>query len=425
MNLFDFMAANNGPQQQQDPADMLGGGGVGLSHGDAMTLSLLNAMQQQAQAGTQRTASPIGSIAQSLGPLLAAPIQAQQMEQQSMLQGLLLRAKIASLLGKDQADPADAAYKTAQTRNLNAEATLHENEAKDPLASLKLGGEDRLIAQNLQAQGIQPTAPNILKYKEDQQLRNDQRFIERSNAITQNALATRDADAQAKRLIAPADSLPENKGYTVLDLNTGKPARVSQGQLDDPSSQYAKFSTKDMQIINGAKVIAQQTARLKELIPKILPENRVWAPLSLVGQSMSSDEQTGKDTGEFDNLADITNIQGIKEFVAGRGPNQTEINNIGPIHRSVDNQARALGKVEALEGTIRRELAARGINPEAFFKQPAASLSVAPRGGAQATPSRLDEASKTIEWLRANKTPKAEAAKFLKTLYGDLSVDIQ
>jgi hypothetical protein len=424
MNLFDFMAANNGPQQQQDPADMLGGGGVGLSHGDAMTLSLLNAMQQQAQAGTQRTASPIGSIAGALGPLLAAPIQAQQMEQQSQLQGLLLRAKIASLLGKDQADPADAAYKTAQTRNLNAEATLHENEAKDPLASLRLGGEDRLIAQNLQAQGIQPTAPNILKYKEDQQLKNDQRFIERSNAITQNALATRDADAQAKRLIAPADSLPENKGYTVLDLNTGKPARVSQRELDDPSSQYAKFSTKDMQIINGAKVLAQQTARLRELIPRVLPENRAWAPLSLVGQAMSSDEQSGKDAGEFDNLADLTNIQGLKEVV-GRGPNQAEINNVAPIHRSIDNQSRAFGKVQVVEDTARRHLAALGINPEAFFKQPAASLSVAPRGGAQATPSRLDEASKTIEWLRANKTPKAEAAKFLKTLYGDLSVDIK
>jgi hypothetical protein len=145
MNLFDFMAANNGPQQQQDPADMLGGGGVGLSHGDAMTLSLLNAMQQQAQAGTQRTASPIGSIAQSLGPLLAAPIQARQMEQRSQLQELLLRAKIVELLGKDKADDpakaaADLAKTQAETARINEEVKYRQNPLGAFRAMLGQGG---------------------------------------------------------------------------------------------------------------------------------------------------------------------------------------------------------------------------------------------------------------------------------------------
>jgi hypothetical protein len=263
MNLFDFMAANNGPQQQQDPADMLGGGGVGLSHGDAMTLSLLNAMRQQAQAGTQRTASPIGSIAGALGPLLAAPIQARQAEQQSMLQGLLLRAKIASLLGKNGADPTEDAYKQALTRKTNADAagleaqqTAAAEYQKDPagyvaklIASARsqtpgqapAGGDFRSIitlpSKPGELPGVrleQPPAESPMAQKrfELQERNSQQRFDEQNRRLDQ-------ADARA----AQAQAQNDRRAHATALKDKASIVNSQIKELDQQIEMYKKDQT--------------------------------------------------------------------------------------------------------------------------------------------------------------------------------------
>lgn len=122
------------------------GGLGGLSHQDATTLALLKAMQNQADVGTRRTATPLGSIAQNLIPLFAAPIQARQLEQESALKTLGLKLKLAELLSRDNPDKvasetkksaAEARLAEARAAGLEAQQAAYADYQKDPAAFLQ------------------------------------------------------------------------------------------------------------------------------------------------------------------------------------------------------------------------------------------------------------------------------------------------
>lgn len=136
----------------------------GISHRDATTLSLLQALQGMSEAGTRRTATPIGSIAQTLAPLLAAPIQARQMEQRSALEALKLKLGIASLLSKEDPErraadlaktQAETQKATAETKRIQSEQQWKDELRKDPKAALQ-----KLIGQ--QGEGVGGLKPSYL-----------------------------------------------------------------------------------------------------------------------------------------------------------------------------------------------------------------------------------------------------------------------
>lgn len=142
-----------------DEADAFGGlGGLGDSSGDAQSMALLQAMGGIQEAGMRRHASPIGAIADTLAPLLAAPIQARQMEQQNALQSLLLRAKIVDLLrGSGGISPEEAALKTAQAKEAEASAAEKTGRAEYSKKLLEniLGGGGGMGGSDLK--GMKPS----------------------------------------------------------------------------------------------------------------------------------------------------------------------------------------------------------------------------------------------------------------------------
>ena len=84
----------------------------GLDSSQAQSLGIIQAMQQSQQAGMQRTASPIGSIAQNLMPLFSAMIYAKAADKQAQaeaaqaeqdqLSAKLKNALMASLIQKNE-----------------------------------------------------------------------------------------------------------------------------------------------------------------------------------------------------------------------------------------------------------------------------------------------------------------------------------
>jgi hypothetical protein len=83
----------------------LGGTDLSVDPKEAQSLALIKAMQNSQAAGLQRTATPLGAIAQNLIPLFQAPIEARRLEREGMLKELLLKvqlAKLASATGEDE-----------------------------------------------------------------------------------------------------------------------------------------------------------------------------------------------------------------------------------------------------------------------------------------------------------------------------------
>lgn len=131
-----------------DLQSLFGGGGAeeedpfgGISSKEANVMSLLEAMRGVQEAGMRKTASPIGSIAQALIPIFAAPIQARQMEQKSQLQSLLLRAQLAKLLQGSSRDPDEIDLNKAKADQARATA-----EEKRAAAKLPYGGKSPTTA---------------------------------------------------------------------------------------------------------------------------------------------------------------------------------------------------------------------------------------------------------------------------------------
>ncbi len=127
---------------------------------------------------------------------------------------------------------------------------------------------------------------------------------------------------------------------------------------------------------------------------------------------------------------------GVKNFVAERGPNQTEIKNIGHIDPHTDSQDTALGKVDAMQSLVDKELSGMGLDPGALRAKPKDPLSgmgedtsgAAPdTSGAAATPTttEFDTMIKGLIQRGATNDQLRTAAKRYKESHPDAVINVE
>lgn len=270
-DLFGFLGGG------QDPG--LGDLG-GISHRDATTLSLLQALQGMSEAGTRRTATPIGSIAQTLAPLLMAPIQARQVEQESALKSLLLRAQVARALGGGRAarTPEQVDLDKARADEARARAEQLRKDTADPFRGRRLSPTQRVIAGTLKDQNIEPTDENIFKFEQAMQLSKEGRdFANRLKLAGAEATARANADQNASLQLAQKLGLP----IPGVSGNGGVPSPYGPPKVD----------------ITGGKLSLHMTP------PKSSPESQ-----NIVARTQSILGMMPRAKQVFENTPDIPNI---------------------------------------------------------------------------------------------------------------------
>src|ERR1044071_5620976 len=91
----------------------------------------------------QRTASPIGSIAQNLIPLFQIPLQAKAMQQQQALEKLKILAQLSAIQGKTDPEKraAEIAKLKAETDKTRGEADYRQMLLKNPMIAQILSGQ--------------------------------------------------------------------------------------------------------------------------------------------------------------------------------------------------------------------------------------------------------------------------------------------
>ncbi len=122
----------------------------------ATGLALLNALQQQQAAGMQRTATPLGSIANNLIPLFGAMVQAHALQAQGQRQALLDKIQLLNAMkGTAASNPEKMAADLAKTK---AETAKILAETANPKATKPSYGEGQLVHDSLAQQlGREPT----------------------------------------------------------------------------------------------------------------------------------------------------------------------------------------------------------------------------------------------------------------------------
>lgn len=362
--IFDYFRGPN-------PARRRGifGGDTGIGSGDsgeATALALLNAMGPMQQAGLERSASPAGAIAKNLIPLFGAIIQGKLMEQQAAqrqellgLEKQKLQAETAKALKGDEPKTAfQAIYERMKEKKpyqdiISAEQAMQKptqpsemsiflgKEAGDPIATK--------LYNDLQAQ------------KDAQAQRNADMFIYRSEQVK----SAKDAADLRKIQQTPASENPRYSNKGIFEADTGKQVNPASGLIDMPGSPYVALEKNDARSVRGAKQLKQQIDELEALIPDVLPKSRLG-----IANTLSESIGGGKASGKIAQLQRLSNFEqmvGIKDFIAGRGPNTAEIHNIGSINPYWDTQDTAMGKVNAMRSLMAKALNSYQLNGDAII----------------------------------------------------------
>lgn len=243
---------------------MGGLGGLGeVDSSEANTLSLLQAMQSVQEGGMRRTASPIGSIAQALIPIFAAPIQARRMEQESQLKSLLLRAQIVKALsGEKGRDPAQIDLDKAQAESARATAKKTLAEVDSPF-----GGKSPTEAQL--AQGKMSGDPRLGPLYDFMQAADTAKRAQERELVNQGQINLLDARENAAELKRRAKALPSNTSH--LDPTTGRRLNIrTVGELEDLPFQAKALPTRQGSKISDIKTAFRELQALRGAGKKVL-----------------------------------------------------------------------------------------------------------------------------------------------------------
>jgi hypothetical protein len=214
----------------------------GLSESDARNLSLIQAIQQTQKAGLQRTATPIGAIANALLPLVVAPIAARQARMESMKGALPILLQLAEMRAKAEDRPLERRTKEAQASKAEQEAAW-----KKKLIDMAGGAmPEGMEVTGYGVEGLQIGRGRLLSPEEEaQQMRIYGAKTEGSSKMQED---------RAKRLEVFKRSLPPamgerakeavTSGRTLLELLNDAEAKIASIPKDISDSQLSREAAK-------------------------------------------------------------------------------------------------------------------------------------------------------------------------------------
>ncbi len=250
-------------------ASLFGGdGGImpkAMDSREASTMSLLQAMQQVQEAGTRRTASPIGAIAQALIPIFSAPIQARQMQQESALKSLLAKATIAKALSGLQGNvrgPEQVDLDKARAEAARAQAAKYRADATAPF-----GGQSPTSVQL--AEGKLRNDPRLAPLHDFIQAQEQQKMAAQAAATTDRASLLQDRAAERAETKRRQKSLSTTEAFlhpiTGVRLN---PRTV--GDLEDLPFEPKRLPTRQASKISDIRTAHRELKALRGSGEKVL-----------------------------------------------------------------------------------------------------------------------------------------------------------
>jgi hypothetical protein len=254
----------------------IGGTELGASPQEANALALIKAMQSSSEAGMQRTASPIGSIAQNLLPLFQIPLQAKAMQVQAQQAQTKLDNERAQLALKQR-----ELAQGSQPRTLEEAIVQAQLAGKDtaPLIALKraIGGGQGKTLEERAASG-DPLAIAGMKIKQGEAEMAADRVTLRGQQLADEADRRRIEREQRQQ---ETDYRKKLEGGQAAAIDPITFRKVPTASLEDDRTGKVKTLPKnDALIATQIEEGMRQLYDLKNVVPKVLPDD---SPNTLMG----------------------------------------------------------------------------------------------------------------------------------------------
>jgi hypothetical protein len=331
------------------------GADLSVDPSEARSLALLGALRGSQEAGLQRTASPMGSIAQNLIPIFGAMITAKALERQAAMQ----QAKQAMEMQKLGVETAKAKAELARAQR-GPTLNLGQSEA----GAIARGDQEMADKYGAAIRANQKPAGGSFgaylaiargdpaKALELQNAESDRRTQLHATIMAQQSSRLADTRAQIQQEKEDRKIVDEKGGVYVFDKNTGKRVEnVPSGWLRRGSDEYnpnlLTLKGTDAAVWNKTKQVTQQLDQLEALVPKVLPtkeESYLGRFSTFLGIRAQQKLGTNAEITNFNLLGKFSKFPAIQELNSLRRLPKSETDTIPDFATDSDTQESALAK---------------------------------------------------------------------------------